>query len=339
MTKKNSLAQVIKTKTEISTIMDFLDWLEKVKGEKDGVILLYHDQPKLAPYMLIENMKKFNLFDRFTKTVKGFVNGYDLNNFAEKGKGLKYLTLSANYKVHADQLAMDVKEPEDFEGNAAVRAKLSYEICKLMSYDGEKKEDVDEKQMQEMMNKFITAKAYPIDSELTELVEMEESISRQTDMRDIFLGYFSASRYHRKRALFFRKALADLKHDKSTLQEIWNNGKREGLEAVVKNLESLKEDVEREELVNILEHHFDEEKKPLKPLVRNNNNRRRNPRMHNKDERRQRSNSNRRQPRQNRNGGGRRMSHRDEMNSKTGMVHKDQQQEYEKNNMAAAAAN
>jgi hypothetical protein len=135
------------------------------------------------------------------------------------------------------------------------------------------------------MNKYISAKASPIERELDELLEMEESISHQTDMRDIFITYFLTSRYHRevhsicaaltfpnmpffqfsRRALFFRRALADLKHDKTTLQEIWDSGKREGLETVVKDLEPLKEEVDREELVN----HFDEKKKLLKPLVRN----------------------------------------------------------------------
>ena len=91
---------------------------------------------------------------------------------------------------------MDVKESDEFEGNATVRAKLSYEICKLMSYEGEVK-DLDDKECYETMNKFISCKARPIDSEIDELVAMEESISRQTDMRDIFITYFSTSRYHR----------------------------------------------------------------------------------------------------------------------------------------------
>jgi ribosomal protein S13 len=93
---------------------------------------------------------------------------------------------------------MNVKEPKHFEGNAAVRAKLSYEICRLMSYESEKKEEeLDDKQVLEMMNKYICAKASSIERELDELVEMEESISRQTDMRDIFITYFLTSRYHR----------------------------------------------------------------------------------------------------------------------------------------------
>lgn len=176
--------------------MEFLAWLEKINGERDGIVLIYHEQSKLAPYMLIETMKKFNLHGRFNKIVKAFINGYDLSSDDQKGKGLKYLTLSQNFKVQADCLDIDEKEPEDFEGNAAVRAKLSYEICKLMSFEGEKKE-LDDAALAEQMNKYLIEKALPIESELDELVEMEESLTRQTEMRDIFLTYFSTSRYHR----------------------------------------------------------------------------------------------------------------------------------------------
>jgi hypothetical protein len=176
-----------------------LDWLEKTKGDTDGIILVYHDQPKLLPYMVIEKLKRYNLYDRFSRIVSAFVNGYTLNNFAEQGKsdkGLQLLSLSANYKVHVDQLKLEEEEPKEFEGDAAVRAKLSYEICKLMSYEGEKK-DFEDKEVLHMINKYVSAKASPLDREIDELLEMEESISRQTEMREIFISYFSASRYHR----------------------------------------------------------------------------------------------------------------------------------------------
>ncbi|CAG9799371.1 unnamed protein product [Chironomus riparius] len=322
--------KVIKTKTEIATLMDLLCWLEKINDEKDGIILLYHEQSKLAPYMLIESMKRFNLFDRFNKIVKGFVNGYELCGDDQKGKGLKYLTLAQNYKVHADCLKMDVKESEEFEGNATVRAKLSFEICKLMSYEGEIKEQ-DEKEIYDAMNKFVSNKARPIDRELDELVEMEESITRQTDMRDIFLTYFSTSRFHRRRALDFRRALADQKHDSKTLQAIWDSEKREGIEKLVKGLESIKEE-DHEELINILEHHYDPEQKPFKPVVRRENNgsgrggqnirRRGSQRMNNKENRGSRPNSGRRRSRTN---SRRRMSGGSNMNPKTGNVQKDQE--------------
>lgn len=188
--------KVIKTKTEIAALMDFLNWLEKANDGKDGIILLYHEQSKLAPYMLIESMRRFNLFERFEKIVKAFANGYELSGDDSKGKGLKYLSLAQNYKVHADCLNIDAKESDEFEGNAAVRAKLSFEICRLMAYEGEIKE-LDQGATYELMNKFISERTAPIDREMDELVEMEENLSRQTDMRDIFLTYFSTSRFHR----------------------------------------------------------------------------------------------------------------------------------------------
>lgn len=161
--------------------------------------------------------------------------------------------------------------------------------------------------------------------------------------------------------------MADAKHDKVSLQEVWNAEKREGIEKLIKDLESIKEE-DREELANILEYHFDEEKKPFKPVVlrrenvnvnnggggngnRNNNhnnvNRRRggngNPRMqqqqqqqNGKENRGPHSDSHRR--RRSRNNSKRRTNEQD-MNSKTGVGRKDQQYDSTNPNMVAAGAN
>lgn len=117
--------------------------------------------------------------------------------------------------------------------------------------------------------------------------------------------------------------MADKNHDSKTLQTIWDSEKREGIEKLVKGLESIKEE-DHEELINILEHHYDPEKKPFKPVRRDNtivrdglNIRRRNS-MNNKENhgsRRRRSRTNSR----------RRMSGGSNMNPKTGNVQKDQQ--------------
>lgn len=141
----------------------------------------------------------------------------------------------------------------------------------------------------------------------------------------------------------FRRALADKKHDMKSLQAIWDSEKREGIEKLIKDLESIKEE-DREEVISILEHHFDEEKKPLKPVVRRDNNngqgrsgsniRRNHPqRMNNKDNRGSRPDSRRR--RNSRNDSKRRGQNG---NPKTGNVQKDQQimnnngEEYENTN-------
>lgn len=256
--------------------MEFLAWLEKVNGtDKNGVIFVYHEQIKFVPYMMIEIMKKYNLWDRFGKIVKGFVNGYDMIDDEVKAKSLKYLPLTDNLGLQKECLGLpptmtadQCKESVEEEGKASHRAELSYEICKYMAFEGQSK-DLDEAAIDEQMHNYVRDKALPLDAELEELVEKEESLTRQGGMREIFINYFSNSRYHRRRAVNFRRALADVKHDKDTLQELYNKEKREGLENLVKNLESVKEE-DREELIEILDSYFDEEKKPAKPPVNPN---------------------------------------------------------------------
>lgn len=253
--------------------MEFLAWLEKVNGNNsNGIIFVYHEQIKFVPYMMIEIMKKFNLWDRFGKIVKGFMNGYDVFEDEIKAKSLKYLPLTDNLNLQKEVLGIatnmseeEVKASTALEGKASHRAELSYEIFKYMAYDGQAKE-LDENATIEQMQNFVRQKARPLDAEMAGLVEKEESLTRQGGMREIFLNYFSANRYHRRRAVGFRRALADIKHDRDTLQELYNTQKREGLENLVKSLESVNEE-DREELTEILESFFNEEKKPALPPI------------------------------------------------------------------------
>lgn len=187
--------KVIKTKTEIAALLEFLDWLEAL-NTNDGIIFVYNDLLKFTPFMVIEAMKKYRLLERFEKTVKSFVNGYDLTDEKRGGEGIKYLNLTMNHKVQTEKLGMEAKVLDEFEGNAAVRAKLTYEIIMLMAHGGEKKE-VDEKTMAAIVNDFVRAKAKPITEELEEISEQEECIQRQSTLRDIFRGFFQTSRYHR----------------------------------------------------------------------------------------------------------------------------------------------
>lgn len=61
---------------------DFLNWLEQLKAKagsgSDGIVLLYHEERKFIPYMILESLKKYGLLDRFTKTVKSFANSLNL---------------------------------------------------------------------------------------------------------------------------------------------------------------------------------------------------------------------------------------------------------------------
>jgi hypothetical protein len=69
-----------------------------------------------------------------------------------------------------------------------------------------------------------------------------------------------------RRAVTFRRVIAEAKHDMDTLQKLWTEGKRDAIAEEVKKMDNLKED-EHEEVVEILDAHFDPEKKPVKPIV------------------------------------------------------------------------
>lgn len=136
MLKSMQTYRVVKTKTEISALNEFIDWLEARYREdegSDGVVLIYHEQRKFVPYMLIEAMKKYNLLERFTGTVKSFANGFKL---AEDrcSKTIKYFSIRqlANLVLDKDEAK------EGFEGNAAYRARLAYQIARRLSKETDK---------------------------------------------------------------------------------------------------------------------------------------------------------------------------------------------------------
>lgn len=70
--------QFLKTKSEICALTDFVHWLETVKGDAEGVLLIFHEVRKTTPGMLLEALRRNNLLDRFEKVCKGFTNGFSL---------------------------------------------------------------------------------------------------------------------------------------------------------------------------------------------------------------------------------------------------------------------
>lgn len=136
MLKSMQTYRVVKTKTEISALNEFIDWLEARYREdegSEGIVLIYHEQRKFVPYMLIEAMKKYNLLDRFTATVKSFVNGFKLAE-DKCSKTIKYFSIR-----QLANLVLDKGEAKDgFEGNAAYRARLAYQIARRLSKEDDK---------------------------------------------------------------------------------------------------------------------------------------------------------------------------------------------------------
>ncbi|KAH8258243.1 hypothetical protein KR038_008505 [Drosophila bunnanda] len=82
MLKSMQTFKIIKSKSEIAALKDFLNWLEqlmaKVGSRSEGIVLLYHEERKFIPYMILESLKKYGLLERFTKSVKAFANSLNL---------------------------------------------------------------------------------------------------------------------------------------------------------------------------------------------------------------------------------------------------------------------
>lgn len=120
--------KVLKSKTEIVALKAFLDWLEERKKAdtgSNGVVLMCHESIKFAPYMLLESLKKYDLLDRFSKVVTGFVDGQALTE-AKCANDAKASTLRELAKMVLN--TEDKDDAEHFEGNAMVRAKIAYEV-------------------------------------------------------------------------------------------------------------------------------------------------------------------------------------------------------------------
>ncbi|XP_038119590.1 maternal protein exuperantia isoform X1 [Culex quinquefasciatus] len=134
MLKSMQTYRVVKTKTEVSALNEFITWLEERLREdegSDGVVLIYHEQRKFVPYMVIEALKKYALLDRFTATVKSFANGFKL---AEQKctKTIKYFSI----RQLADLVIGEDEAKGGFEGNAAYRARLAYQLARKLANDG-----------------------------------------------------------------------------------------------------------------------------------------------------------------------------------------------------------
>lgn len=122
---------MVKCKTEVVALKSFLGWLEERKAadtESNGVVLVYNESIKFIPYMLLEALKKYDLVERFSQIVVGFVDGHALAEAkcddAAKVEALNEITKDAD---------KEDDEEKNFEGNAMVRAEIAYKLLEQLA--------------------------------------------------------------------------------------------------------------------------------------------------------------------------------------------------------------
>jgi len=290
--------QIIKSKSEVAALKDFLDWLDQLKSknpDSDGIVLFYHEERKFIPYMILQSLVKYGMLDRFNKTVKCFVNSFNLTKSSigdTKHYSLRNLSkiLNKSKEENAKDSKENVadssankhgkngiqKERDEFDGNASVRAKLAYTVAlQLSNLNGSHQPE----SVEALGNLFNALKPFtePVSGDVKELDTQNLNLERQNSFRPVFLNYFKTTLYHRVRAVKFRIVLAENGFDLTTLNDIWTDKLAAGLDTALKGISNLK-DEDRTELVELLDSFFDPEKATIKPVVKPNTVRRRNKR-------------------------------------------------------------
>ncbi|KAL3285533.1 hypothetical protein HHI36_000064 [Cryptolaemus montrouzieri] len=266
--------QFIKTKSEISALIDFLQWLEENRGDaSDGIILIYHEAKKGSPGMLLEALRRYDLLDRFNNVVKGFANGFQIAS-AKCGKTTKSFTLRIMAKVLLN------KDGNDFS-SAKDRARTTYEIAVHLA-QGEKQEldakaSGDSTGLEPHLIDFVCPFTNPISAEEEEIVEFKDLLKIQNTFKPVFRDLLGGNRLERKHASHLRRLLAENNINYDKLKLAYDTDAKDGLDKILKNEVANAEENDLKELLEILDCFFDPEKKPVQPKVRfypNQNNRR-----------------------------------------------------------------
>ncbi|XP_029032767.1 maternal protein exuperantia-1 [Osmia bicornis bicornis] len=256
--KDNKTNKVIKTKSEVFALTDFLTWLESIKGDAtDGIILVYHEPRKVIPAMLIESLKKYNLLDGFKQIVKGFANGFNVAEMKCTNNTVHSFSLRTLSKTLLNQ--------EKQLDNAKNRAYLALQIVQhLSSLEGTKENETngsgDGDSAMKKTIEFIREFVQPVEMEEQEYAELKIVFERQNSLRPIF-GVYRENRRERQHASPLRRLLAEAGIEYTLLQEAWNNEKKEGLEKLIKMNLTTVDEKQIEDLLIILEGHFDPDKK------------------------------------------------------------------------------
>jgi len=240
---------IIPSRTEYSGLNEFLGWLKKVKGEKEGVILVGCDGRKSNAVHLVQAYMRYGMFEAFTEIVKGFAN---LNDSEHEFKSCrKFITTS----VGEHQLCLD----------AAVKRAVYLEKAYLI-------------QSKEKELKFESLKSviFSPSSAQAELNKIKEYVSKEANLKPIFSYYFGPRTRMgvRSYAAKLRRLLVDADLEFASLAETFaRKGGKDGVrEMITESVKGKPEEIEV--LIDIISTHFDPQmqRKDMPSLVRNGGN-------------------------------------------------------------------
>ncbi|XP_063221517.1 maternal protein exuperantia isoform X2 [Bacillus rossius redtenbacheri] len=260
MLKDSKTGKILKTKSEISALTDFLQWLEDLRGSNlDGIILLNHENFRVIAPMLLESLRRYNLLDRFSAVVKGFVNGYKVAE-AKCAESVRFFPLRTLSRILLD------KDP--ILDNAEDRAELIYEIAHRLCVEDEKPDETNggdgdcaAGDTNLILGKAICKFGVTLEVEEKAIEEIKLVLDRQKNLTPVFASQLRATLRQRQRATVLRRLLAAEGVELATLAKSYTENGSAGIDNVLATLSSAKpKDII--DLKDILLGYFDPTYKP-----------------------------------------------------------------------------
>eukprot|EP00090_Calanus_glacialis_P032374 TRINITY_DN53640_c0_g1_i1.p1 TRINITY_DN53640_c0_g1~~TRINITY_DN53640_c0_g1_i1.p1 ORF type:complete len:341 (-),score=128.54 TRINITY_DN53640_c0_g1_i1:512-1534(-) len=235
MLKDLNTGKILKTKSEVSALQDFMSWLGRAKGESDGVILICHEpQRKVLVPLLLEALYKYNLLPAFTNVVKGFCNTSTV--VSELGDKEKITSLSLR------SLCKTVLGDTNLPTNSATdRCRVLVDILAAVTGGENSLINVDK----------IIEYTQTVQSEEGQLKSLKDVLGTQGTLRPIFESQLKQKRLVRERAMNLRRTIAEAGLDYSALESAYKDG------SIRKQLEPTKAPTDDiDEIVKLIEEHF-----------------------------------------------------------------------------------
>merc|ERR1719189_2999323 len=242
MLKDLNSGKILKTKSEVSALQDFISWLGRAKGDKQGVILICHEpERKVLVPLLLQALYKYNLLSAFSQVVSGFCNSSEaISELGDKSRITSLSLRSLCKTVLGDTSPATASAVE----RCAVLVSIMAAITRAPDSDPANIDTEEEKQLKSLKNVLGT----------------------QGTLRPIFESQLKQKRLVRNRAMNLRRTMAEAGLDYEATEAALKDGhirsKLEASSAPAKDIE---------EIVKFVEDHFKLGDNKLDPVAVNGN--------------------------------------------------------------------
>jgi len=242
MLKDLNTGKILKTKSEVSALQDFISWLGRARGQTDGVILICHEpERKVLVPLLIQALHKYNLIDSFNSVVKGFCNSSEaISDLGDQDK-ITSLSLRSLCKTVLSNTTMSTASAVD-------RSKVLVDIMANVTHNCIGDTEAGNRVIiPDKLEKFTTT----VQHEEMQLTFLKNVLGTQGTLRPIFESHLKQKRLVRNKAMELRREMAEAGLDYKTIESAFKNG---SLREKIETIKAPTDDID--EIIKLINDHF-----------------------------------------------------------------------------------